>query len=221
MAQIAGPPAESRFQARIARARHLATVRPAARHALEFLASLAAFQQSLAGRHPDAQSAARDLTEWLRLHAPASLVDGLNETSAPAIEFLNEVLLQAFTPDPCPDCGGPPAVALLRDAGARRSHVCGSCLRESPAPRPGCAACGEQQVEALRVHRTDALDPARIDACDTCRVYVKTIDLTRDSGADPIADDVASLALDLWARERGYRRLRPNLLRRYQTTAAE
>ena len=215
MAQISGPPAEARFQARIRRARHLATVRPAARPALEFLASLTELQQSLASRHPDAQSASAELTEWLRLYAPGALVDGLNETRGPAIEFLNEVLLQAFTPDPCPDCGGPPMVALLREAGhgARRSHVCGSCLRESPAPRPGCAACGEQKVEALRVHRTDDLDPARIDACNTCRVYVKTIDLTRDAQACPIADDAASVPLDLWAREQGYRRLRPNLLR--------
>ena len=221
MAQSSGPPAESRFQARIDRARHLATVRPAARQALEFLASLTALQQLLARRHRDAQSALRDLTEWLRLHAPAALVDGLDDTGAPAIEFLNEVLFQVFTPDPCPDCDGPPAVALVREAGGRRSHVCGSCLRESPAPRPGCAACGEQRVEALPIHRTDDLDPARIDACDSCRVYVKTIDLARDGGADPIADDLASLALDRWAREKGYRRLRPNLLRRYQATAAD
>lgn len=209
------PRADPGWDARIARARRLAAERPAARQALEFLASLAALQQSFAGRHKDAQSALPELTEWLRLHAPGSLVDGLNATRGPAIEFLNDVVLQAFAPDPCPDCGGPPVVALLREAGhgARRSHVCGACLRESPAPRLGCPACGEQNVEALPVYRTDELDPARIDACDSCRVYVKTIDLTKDGGADPIADDLASLPLDLWAHEQGYRRLRSNLLR--------
>jgi FdhE protein len=215
MAQHSGPPAESRFQARIDRARHLAAVRPAARQSLEFLASLTELQQSLARRHADAQSALAELTEWLRLHDPGSLVDDVGGRHSPAIEFLNEVLLQAFTPDPCPDCGGPPVVALVREPGsdARRSHVCGSCLRESPAPRPGCAACGEQRTEKLPGYRTDELDPARIDACDTCRVYLKTIDLTRDGQACPVADDVASLPLDLWARQRGYRRSRPGLLR--------
>ena len=66
--------------------------------------------------------------------------------------------------------------------------------------------------EALPVYRADDTDPARVDACDTCGVYLKTVDLTRDGSAEPIADDLASLPLDLWAREQGYRRLRANLL---------
>jgi formate dehydrogenase maturation protein FdhE len=44
-------------------------------------------------------------------------------------------------------------------------------------------------------------------------VYVKTIDLTLDGQAVPVVDDVASVPLDLWARDAGYVRLRPNLLR--------
>jgi FdhE protein len=52
-----------------------------------------------------------------------------------------------------------------------------------------------------------------VDACDSCRRYVKTIDLTRDGTAVPIVDDIATLTLDLWARGQGYERLRPNLLR--------
>ena len=87
------------------------------------------------------------------------------------------------------------------------------CLTESAAPRLGCQACGEQRVEALPIFRSDATEPARIEACDTCRAYTKTIDLTRDASACPIADDVASVSLDLWAREQGYYRARPNLLR--------
>jgi FdhE protein len=128
--------------------------------------------------------------------------------------FVLEGLLQVFPPDPCSYCKTP-VVSLLREAahGSRRSHVCGVCLTESPAARLGCAACGEQRVEALPIFRSDATDPARIDACETCRVYVKTIDLTRDGSACAIADDVASVTLDLWARDRGYHRQRPNLLR--------
>jgi FdhE protein len=79
--------------------------------------------------------------------------------------------------------------------------------------RLGCDACGESDVQKMSVYRTDATDPARIDACDSCRTYLKTIDLTKDATACPIADDLASVTLDLWAREQGYRRGRPNLLR--------
>ena len=65
----------------------------------------------------------------------------------------------------------------------------------------------------MPVYTADTQAHARIDACDTCRTYIKTIDLTKDGLAVPAVDDLATLPLDLWARERGYRRLYPNLLR--------
>jgi FdhE protein len=48
----------------------------------------------------------------------------------------------------------------------------------------------------------------RIDACDTCRAYVKTFDLRESGGKDvvPLVDDVATLTLDVWAHEQGLRR---------------
>ena len=38
--------------------------------------------------------------------------------------------------------------------------------------------------------------------------YLKTIDASMDGLAIPEVDDVATLTLDLWAREQGYRRIR-------------
>jgi len=51
-----------------------------------------------------------------------------------------------------------------------------------------------------------------VEACETCKVYVRTIDLTRDGNAVPVVDDLAAIPLSLWAHERGYTRLQPNLL---------
>jgi FdhE protein len=106
-------------------------------------------------------------------------------------------------------------LATLREAGhgSRRSLLCGLCLTEWAAPRIGCVACGETAFASLPVFRAGELAVARVDACDTCRVYVKSIDLTRDGHAVPIVDDLATVALDLWARDQGYRRLRLHLLR--------
>jgi len=42
---------------------------------------------------------------------------------------------------------------------------------------------------------------------------LRTIDLTKNGRAIPIVDDLAVLALSLWATERGYWRLQPNLFR--------
>lgn len=216
------PVAESRWTARSTRARELAAARPEARDALDFLARLAALQLTLATQYRSVDAAIRPYLEWLRANAPPPIARTAAQITTlpadPPIEtaeaFIVEALLQVFPPEPCPYCSTP-VVSLLREAGhgSRRSRVCGVCLAESAAPRLGCPACGEQRVEALPIFRSDATEPARIDACDTCRAYTKTIDLTRDGAACPIADDVASVSLDLWARAQGYHRARPNLLR--------
>ena len=118
-------------------------------------------------------------------------------------------------PYQCPWCSAPPSVAVLREEGhgGRRSLLCGWCLREWATPRLVCIACGESRFDALPVFSAEELQAVRVDVCETCHVYLKTIDLTRDGGAMPLVDDLATLPLDLWARERGYRRLRPNALR--------
>ena len=216
------PVAESRWTTRAARACELAVLRPEARDALEFLHRVTTLQQSLATQYRCADAALPRYLEWLTANAPAPLAQAASAITQMPVDpggdtpeaFIVEALLQVYPPDPCPYCKVP-AVSLLREAahGSRRSHVCGVCLTESPASRLGCAACGEHRVEALPIFRSEATEPARIDACDTCHTYMKTIDLTRDGSACPIADDVASISLDLWAREQGYRRVRPNLLR--------
>jgi FdhE protein len=115
----------------------------------------------------------------------------------------------------CPVCGCRPGVAVLYEEGqgAKRMLVCPLCFTEWDYLRLVCPSCDEQQFEALPVYTADAFPHARIDACDSCRHYLKTIDLTKDALAQPAVDDLATLPLDLWAREHGYQRLRHNLLR--------
>jgi formate dehydrogenase accessory protein FdhE len=114
----------------------------------------------------------------------------------------------------CPMCGGAPVVGALREEGhgGRRGLVCGFCLTEWNYLRVVCPACDERTFDALPVFTSDTFPHVRIDACDTCRSYLKTVDLTRDGRAVPIVDDLATVTLDLWARERGYTRVTPNLL---------
>jgi len=115
----------------------------------------------------------------------------------------------------CPYCGGRPVLGVLREEGhgAKRTLVCGLCLTEHDYLRGLCPACDEQRFDALPIYTADKFGHVRVDACDTCHTYLKTIDLTKDGTAVPVVDDLASVSLDLWARDRGYRRLRPNLLR--------
>jgi FdhE protein len=115
----------------------------------------------------------------------------------------------------CPACGGSPGVGVLREEGhgARRALVCGLCLTEWDYLRLVCAWCGEHRFESLPVFTAEQFPHVRIEACDTCRTYLKTIDLTKDGRAVPVVDDIASISLDLWARDRGYTRLRASLVR--------
>jgi FdhE protein len=52
----------------------------------------------------------------------------------------------------------------------------------------------------------------RVECCDTCRNYIKTVDLTRNGLADPVVDEIASIPLDLWAQKQGYTKLQVNLM---------
>lgn len=114
----------------------------------------------------------------------------------------------------CPFCGHKPQMGVLRAEGygARRSLVCSLCLTEWPCPRVLCSACGEQRSDRLSVYTADPFAPVRVDACETCHTYMKTIDLTKDGLAIPLVDELATAPLDLWASQQGYRKLEFNLL---------
>jgi formate dehydrogenase maturation protein FdhE len=50
-----------------------------------------------------------------------------------------------------------------------------------------------------------------VDACDSCRTYIKSVDLTKNGMAVVVVDELAALSLDFWAQENNYQKLRPNL----------
>jgi FdhE protein len=47
----------------------------------------------------------------------------------------------------------------------------------------------------------------RIDLCDSCRHYIKTIDVRALDAPDPCLEDLATLHLDVIAGEKGYSRV--------------
>jgi FdhE protein len=119
----------------------------------------------------------------------------------------------------CPFCGGAPQLSVLEpasevtsaDGGGRRLQ-CSMCLGTWAFSRVLCASCGEEREHALCYFQSPAFDHLRVDACDTCKRYLKAIDLTRLGVAVPLVDEVAGAPLDVWARERGYEKIELNLL---------
>jgi len=115
----------------------------------------------------------------------------------------------------CPFCGGPPWIAARRGApdsdGAQRYLGCALCGGQWTVNRLRCPACSEENPDKLPCFRSDRYPAARIEACETCRSYVKSLDLTEDGRPIPEVDDLISLAMDLWAIEQGFTRIEPGL----------
>ena len=117
------------------------------------------------------------------------------------------------SPGACPRCGAKPVAAVLRPEGdgGKRFLLCSICFTEWEFRRVLCPNCGEEAPEKLPVYTAEEYPHIRVEACETCKVYIKSIDMTRDGLAVPEVDELASVAVDLWAKEKGYTKLQPNL----------
>jgi FdhE protein len=117
----------------------------------------------------------------------------------------------------CPFCGGMPQVSFLqiREAtseSGNRDLVCATCTINWSFRRVACAYCGEESPTKLGYFHTPEYDHIRIEACDTCKHYIKGVDLSRLGFAVPLVDEVAAAALDVWAHEHGYTKIELNLV---------
>jgi len=109
----------------------------------------------------------------------------------------------------CPICGSPPAMSRL-EAEGRRYLFCSFCWHRWPARRTGCPFCGNSAAERLSTLLIESEPEYRIDACESCRSYLKTLDsreLARISY--PALEHIATLHLDLKALEAGYQSALP------------
>lgn len=135
----------------------------------------------------------------------------------PFAEYLadqHEASPHAIPPANCPFCSEKPLVGVLRPEGdgGKRSLICSMCATEWPCGRILCVACGEHDVHKLAVFSTEQFGHVRIEACDTCQRYIKTVDLTKTGHAVPVVDELATVPLNLWATDHGYTKLQSNLL---------
>ena len=118
----------------------------------------------------------------------------------------------------CPNCGGLPQLSYFAVSGEAlvsgpRYLVCSRCATNWVFSRMMCASCGESNGTKLPIYQEHEQFPhARVDGCQTCRKYLLTFDLRRDTRAVPVVDEIASLPLDLYARDQGLTKITPNLM---------
>ena len=113
----------------------------------------------------------------------------------------------------CPLCGSRPLLGVLRPEGdgGKRFLQCSFCSQEWEFRRILCAHCGEEQEQQLAVYIAEQFPHIRVECCQTCKYFLRTIDLTKDGNAVPLVDDLAAIPLSLWAQENGYKRIQENL----------
>jgi len=132
------------------------------------------------------------------------------------------------------------AVAGEDLAAGGRFLSCARCHASWGYPRMTCAGCGESSTSRLPIFSEEgttsgergsvvrglpvgpngsngsapkAIFPhVRIEACETCRRYLLNVDLAADPAAVPVVDELDALPLDLYARERGFSKITPNLM---------
>jgi FdhE protein len=148
--------------------------------------------EALATRYPTAAPILRHFIDTAKSNKYNSL---------PVVEKTNSPL--------CPHCGNKPQASVLRPSGdgARRSLVCGHCTQEWTFPRIECPGCGERTFENLPVYIAEDYPHLRVECCTSCHHYLIASDLVKDPEAIPLVDDLAAVALHLWAEEHGYTKI--------------
>jgi len=135
----------------------------------------------------------------------------------PYAEFVASSLLPpvlTMTSCRCPRCNSLPLLGVLRPEGdgGKRFLQCSFCLQEWKFRRILCAHCGEEDEKKLPVYIAEQFPHVRVECCETCNQFLRTVDLTKDGHAVPLVDDLAAIPLTLWTQENGYTRIQSNLL---------
>jgi FdhE protein len=126
---------------------------------------------------------------------------------APALRLLEERSL-------CPCCGSTSSASLVTGAGQNpgaRYLYCSLCSTAWNYSRAVCVACGGSRTLAIRGIEGDS-GLVKAETCDECGTYSKMAYQAKDMQADPYADDLATLGLDVMVGEAGWARHAPNPL---------
>lgn len=111
-------------------------------------------------------------------------------------------------PNLCPVCGSHPVSSVVRIGGAvnglRYLH-CALCSSEWHVVRAKCSNCDNTRGIAY-YHLEGGDGVVKAESCPECQTYLKVIQQEKDPLADPVADDLATLTLDLLMDEADFAR---------------
>jgi FdhE protein len=107
----------------------------------------------------------------------------------------------------CPVCGSPPLAGIVSPGGTKFGHRhlhCSLCATAWRYVRVRCVHCGStDKISFRQIAGTSTL---RAECCESCHGYSKVFYAEKAKPLEPLADDLASLGLDMMVGEEGFAR---------------
>ena len=133
-------------------------------------------------------------------------------TTARLAAQLNADSLKRVADGACPACGGAPVSSMIvgwEGAHGTRFCTCSNCATQWHVVRIKCLVCGNEK--GITYQSLDGgSDSIMGETCESCSSYVKMLHQNKNPKLDPVADDVASLALDMTLQREGWQRASVN-----------
>jgi FdhE protein len=111
-------------------------------------------------------------------------------------------------PHLCPACGSVPIVSVVRSSASDhglRYLTCSLCNTQWHAVRIKCVFC--DTTKGIAYYGIEGGNAAvKAESCETCHGYLKILYMEKGPHMDALADDVASVALDVLMAEAGVSR---------------
>lgn len=108
----------------------------------------------------------------------------------------------------CPTCGSPPVSGLVSPGGTKFGHRhlhCSLCATSWRYVRVRCVHCGS--TDKISFRNLAGTTYLRAECCEVCHGYSKVFYLENARALEPLADDLASLGLDVLVGEEGFARV--------------
>lgn len=164
-----------------------------------FVENLLAFDTSYFTRLAESIALNNEVLFFIAYHAISPFIEKAS------FSFRDKFDYQKWQNGVCPICGKKPAMAKLRMEDGLRVLQCSLCRSWWSYPRLKCVVCGNDDQETLEYFYAKEDQAHRVNVCNKCKKYIKTTDcrqLERDVNLE--VEDLATVYLDLVAKERGY-----------------
>jgi FdhE protein len=122
-------------------------------------------------------------------------------------EKYGEIIARSnWTEGYCPICGKEPKIGEIRkEEEGKRYLFCHQCGFKWYFHRIKCPFCGNEEQHSLAYFEVEGEERYRVDVCNKCRRYIKTVELPKSSEEPNLdVEDIATLHLDVIAYDEGY-----------------